>query len=319
MSRECKKVSTCRRTAMICVESCFFGGQFLVEKVNIQYVLNRGFQQCCQISRIKCFQFVGIGDAVLRDLFSIGRTSVLRIHRRAQLNSSMCSIFSATLYGSICEIPKSRRRLFTRSSGIASPAGSRSVTVKRISLSLPLRRYRSWMAFLGGRLDIPREIVSGMGVLFGHALQDSSHRQFLGDDLNMVRLALEQVASPGAQWWTPERTTFVFIKHVAARWTIDAISGHLIWENQLVSSNFQTGTEFLSAGRASEILTGLLTTNPRYRQMVSAFQVLACLENEFTLLQDLKSRSRARTRRGTARSRSARGPAQGRRSLSDAS
>src|SRR6266446_5399247 len=50
---------------------------------------------------------------------------------------------------------------------------------------------------------------------------------------------------PGAQWWTPDRITFVFIRHVAARFTIDALKCELIWEdslNSLLSSNARRRT-----------------------------------------------------------------------------
>lgn len=55
---------------------------------------------------------------------------------------------------------------------------------------------------------------------------------------------------------------------------------------ELASSNEKL-LGFLSADRATEILKKLVSTNPRYRQMVSTFQ--ACLENELTFLQDLKA------------------------------
>jgi hypothetical protein len=86
----------------------------------------------------------------------------------------------------------------------------------------------------------------------------------------------------GAKWWTRDRITFVFVRHLAPRFTLDAESGDCIW----MASYFQDAENELSTNLASQILKALL---PRYRQMVTSFSSLAALESDITFLDSLKA------------------------------
>jgi hypothetical protein len=92
----------------------------------------------------------------------------------------------------------------------------------------------------------------------------------------------------GAKWWTPERTTFVFVRHAAVRFIIDAITGELLWENPSLTGDFQLhNDDELCASVASQILRNLLAI-PQHQQLVSAFEALACLDGDITFLQSLE-------------------------------
>jgi hypothetical protein len=95
----------------------------------------------------------------------------------------------------------------------------------------------------------------------------------------------------GAGWWTPERVTFVFLRHVAPRWTIDAFSPQVLWQDPRLANNFRAGQDLeeLRAPVAAQTLKDLLASDPRYRQMVDAFAQMADLENDISFLDTLKA------------------------------
>jgi hypothetical protein len=93
----------------------------------------------------------------------------------------------------------------------------------------------------------------------------------------------------GAKWWWKDQISFVFIRHIAVRFSVDAINLKLIWEDLLLSGIAQTRSDKRLNGRAAtEILGRLFATTPRYRQMVDTFSSLVGLENELAFLQNLK-------------------------------
>jgi hypothetical protein len=105
-----------------------------------------------------------------------------------------------------------------------------------------------------------------------------------------IALSNESLTPPqGAKWLTPERVTFLFLRHIAPRWTIDALTGELIWQNSTLSAH----DHHLSAGLASQILKDLLSSDPRYRQMVDDFAQMAGLENDISFLDILKAEAEA--------------------------
>jgi AAA+ superfamily predicted ATPase len=87
-----------------------------------------------------------------------------------------------------------------------------------------------------------------------------------------------------AQWWWPDRTAIVFVRHVSVRFSLDAFTCELIWQDPV--SGASNG---LSPSLAAMILKDLLSGEPRYRQMVTSFQSLAELENDLTFLTNLKA------------------------------
>jgi AAA+ superfamily predicted ATPase len=87
-----------------------------------------------------------------------------------------------------------------------------------------------------------------------------------------------------AKWWWADQVVFVFVRHISVRFSLDATTGELLWEDPVPG----TGNGF-SGARASLILKDLLGANPRYRQMVETFSSLAGVENEYTLLTNLKA------------------------------
>jgi SpoVK/Ycf46/Vps4 family AAA+-type ATPase len=89
-----------------------------------------------------------------------------------------------------------------------------------------------------------------------------------------------------AKWWWQGRTTFVFVQHLSVRFSIDACTQKLVWENALFSADTPNR---LTGQKASMILARLFATTPAYRQLVNSFNALAELENELTFLQNLKT------------------------------
>jgi hypothetical protein len=87
-----------------------------------------------------------------------------------------------------------------------------------------------------------------------------------------------------AQWWWPNRTAVVFVRHISVRFSLDATTGELLWNDPVSGAS----NEF-SAALAAMILKDLLNGQPRYRQMVVAFQGLAGLENDLVVLTNLKA------------------------------
>lgn len=111
---------------------------------------------------------------------------------------------------------------------------------------------------------------------------------------NIALSNLELTPPQNAQWLTAGRTTFVFLKHLAARFTIDGFTCDVIWQNPLLSDNSDSfrAKEGLFAPVAAEILKDLLAID-RYRQMVSAFVDLASLETNLAFLSGLKTEAEA--------------------------
>jgi hypothetical protein len=109
---------------------------------------------------------------------------------------------------------------------------------------------------------------------------------------NIALSNLELSPPTGAQWCTRGRTTFLFLRELTARWTIDAFTGEVIWQNSSERSNGNC----LCASLASEILRELMASEPRYRQMVDLFDALACLEDDVTFLESLKREAEGRVR-----------------------
>jgi hypothetical protein len=87
-----------------------------------------------------------------------------------------------------------------------------------------------------------------------------------------------------AQWWWPDRTAVVFVRHVSVRFSLDALTGEPLWQDPVPVADNE-----LSASLASQILKDLLSGISRYRPMVTAFQGLAGLENDLTVLTNLKA------------------------------
>lgn len=88
-----------------------------------------------------------------------------------------------------------------------------------------------------------------------------------------------------AKWWWKDRIVFVFVRHVAVRFSVDALSFEPVWEDL---SWTPAGPE-LSARSASEILRHLITTTPRYRQLVNSFSSLASLDTDHKELLCLRA------------------------------
>jgi hypothetical protein len=92
----------------------------------------------------------------------------------------------------------------------------------------------------------------------------------------------------GAQWWWTGRIAFVFVRSLAARFSVDALGYSLIWEDCL-QSNFATRDNRLTGQGAAGILQELLTTNFRYRRLVETFGALSSLDEEYFFLEALKT------------------------------
>ena len=86
------------------------------------------------------------------------------------------------------------------------------------------------------------------------------------------------------------QVTFVFVRHLTARFTIDAQTSQLIWEDDFsIHANRMGG---LTGQAATGILKHLLATNGRYRQLVSSFTSLVSLEIDLALLYELRTEAR---------------------------
>src|SRR5260221_11524202 len=92
----------------------------------------------------------------------------------------------------------------------------------------------------------------------------------------------------GAQWWWTGRVTFVFVRSLAVRFSVDALGHSLIWEDSL-ASNVVSGEKGLTGQVAAGILRNLLTANFRYRQLVETFHTLSSLDGEYLFLEALKT------------------------------
>lgn len=89
------------------------------------------------------------------------------------------------------------------------------------------------------------------------------------------------------KWWWQGQTTFVFVSYLSARFSIDALTQELVWEDAL-STNIRN--DRLTSQMASTILQHLFAaSNPRYQRLVENFNKVASLESEFEFLQSLKS------------------------------
>jgi AAA+ superfamily predicted ATPase len=88
-----------------------------------------------------------------------------------------------------------------------------------------------------------------------------------------------------AHWWWKERIALVFVRHVAVRFSIDALKIEPLWEDSLSAP----ADAKLRVKDAAEILRALITNSPRYRHLVDSFRSLAALEDDYTLLQNLKT------------------------------
>lgn len=86
------------------------------------------------------------------------------------------------------------------------------------------------------------------------------------------------------------QVTFVFVRHLTVRFTIDAQTAQLIWEDD--SSIHANRTGGLAGQTATGILKDLLATNGRYRQLVSSFSSLVSLEIDLALLYELRTEAR---------------------------
>jgi DNA replication protein DnaC len=93
---------------------------------------------------------------------------------------------------------------------------------------------------------------------------------------------------PGAQWWWAGRVTFVFVRSLAARFSVDALGHSLIWEDSL-ESNVMSRENRLTGQVAAEILQNLLMANFRYRRLVETFRILSSLDEEYFFLEALKT------------------------------
>src|SRR5258705_3768755 len=92
---------------------------------------------------------------------------------------------------------------------------------------------------------------------------------------------------PGAQWWWTGRVTFVFVRSLAARFSVDALGHSLIWEDSLMS--VVSRNSGLTGQVAAGILQNLLTANFRYRRLVETFHTLSSLDGEYLFLEALKT------------------------------
>ena len=86
------------------------------------------------------------------------------------------------------------------------------------------------------------------------------------------------------------QVTFVFVRHLTARFTIDAQTAQLIWEDD--SSIHANRMDGLAGQTATGILKHLLATNHRYLRLVSSFSSLVSLETDLALLYDLRTEAR---------------------------
>ena len=93
---------------------------------------------------------------------------------------------------------------------------------------------------------------------------------------------------PGAQWWWTGRVAFVFVRSLAARFSVDALGHSLIWEDSLASNVVSRNTG-LTGPAAAEILQNLLTADFRYRRLVETFHTLSSLDGEYFFLETLKT------------------------------
>src|SRR5262245_5030069 len=94
---------------------------------------------------------------------------------------------------------------------------------------------------------------------------------------------------PQARWWWKEKISFVFVQHLAVRFSIDACTRQLIWEDNLLC----IGDRVLNGKMAAVILQNLLSTGPRYSRLVESFGSLAALDEECRFLESLKSEATA--------------------------
>jgi SpoVK/Ycf46/Vps4 family AAA+-type ATPase len=100
---------------------------------------------------------------------------------------------------------------------------------------------------------------------------------------------------PGSRLWTPDRITYVFIRDSKPRFTIDALSTELIWEDpanstsEIYSDPLLRDGGLLNGRTATEILKHLVATNQRYRQLGKRFSAIASLETELSVLESLKA------------------------------
>jgi hypothetical protein len=92
----------------------------------------------------------------------------------------------------------------------------------------------------------------------------------------------------GAQWWWTGRIAFVFVRSLAARFSVDALEHSLIWEDSL-ESNVVSRNTGLTGQVAAGILQNLLTANFRYRRLVETFHTLSSLDGEYCFLEALKT------------------------------
>jgi hypothetical protein len=88
-----------------------------------------------------------------------------------------------------------------------------------------------------------------------------------------------------ACWWRKEWIAIVFVRHIALRFSIDALKIEPLWEDSLSLP----ADAKLRVKDAAEILRALITNSPRYRHLVDSFRSLAALEDDYTLLQSLKT------------------------------
>jgi DNA replication protein DnaC len=93
---------------------------------------------------------------------------------------------------------------------------------------------------------------------------------------------------PGAKWWWTGRVAFVFVRSLAVRFSVDALSPSIIWEDCL-QSNVVSRDKGLTGQGAARILQELLTTNFRYRRLVETFRTLSSLDEEYFFLEALKT------------------------------
>jgi DNA replication protein DnaC len=93
---------------------------------------------------------------------------------------------------------------------------------------------------------------------------------------------------PGAQWWWTCRVTFVFVRSLAARFSVDALGHSLIWEDCL-QSGVVSRNNGLTGQVTAGILQNLLTANFRYRRLVETFHTLSSLDGEYFFLEALKT------------------------------
>jgi hypothetical protein len=84
----------------------------------------------------------------------------------------------------------------------------------------------------------------------------------------------------GAKWWWTGRVAFVFVRSLAARFSVDALRHSLIWEDSL-ESNVVSRDKGLTGQVAAGILQNLLTANFRYRRLVETFHTLSSLDGEY--------------------------------------